>query len=115
MKSPDGSAWEILTRLRTTATAPTNPTVESGVDDDPNWSVLNVEEPLDSPMEGVAVVESGPELQVSVVDEESNPYSKDAEVEEDAKDGQSIVAGLESLVLGREEEVMEPILKSYSW
>jgi len=70
--------------------------VESGVDDDTNWSVPNVEEPLGSPTERVVVVESGPELQVSVVDEESNPYSKDVEFEEDARDGQFIVAGLDS-------------------
>jgi len=49
------------------------------------------------PTERVAVVESGPELQVAVVDEESNPSSEDAEVEEDARDGQSIVVGLDTV------------------
>jgi len=46
----------------------------------------------------VAVLESGPELQVSVVDEESNHYSEDSEVKKDARDGQFIVAGLDRVI-----------------
>jgi len=54
--------------------------VESRVGYDPNRGVPNVEEPLDSPKEKVAMVERGPELQVPVADKKSNRHSKDSEV-----------------------------------